>query len=312
MSFLSRPFRLRGMAWLGIAAMLQAAVTTPAGAEAGAPLRVLPAPIATPLFVTPVDPDTNGHGLAPDRVSLALGAALVGDYEGSSHYVLAPIAGASARLHGHLLLWHGNSLGIDLVPEYRNRRFKIIVAPMISLNLNRTQRSHDQQVALLPDRKLAVEGGGVIGFSRTGVLTSPEDMLTVQIAATHDLGNVHRSFILTPSVFYVAPISKAALISASASFDLVGAGYAQTYFGIDSADSAVSGLPGYRPGGGIKSAAIGVGALRSLRGDLRHGFAVGVLLNYERLLGAFARSPLVAVRGNPNQFIATLGMTYTF
>ena len=90
------------------------------------------------------------------------------------------------------------------------------------------------------------------------------------------------------------PLSKAALVTASASFDVVGAGYARYYYGIDAAGSLASGLPAYRPGGGISSAGLGLGGLVSLRGDLRKGFAVGGLVNvglYSTLVH-FAPPPL--------------------
>jgi outer membrane scaffolding protein for murein synthesis (MipA/OmpV family) len=237
---------------------------------------------------------------------------MTNDYEGSDHFTITPAAGAIATLHGHAIAWRGTSLGVDLVPEYRNQSSKFIVAPFVNLNPDRTRTPHDPVVALIPNRKLAVEGGGVVGFARTGILTSRFDSLTVQVSAAHDLGSVHRSFIVTPSVLYVAPLSKAALVAASASVDIVGAGYARYYFGIDSNASRASGLPLYRPGGGLKSADFGLLGAISLRGDLRKGFAVGAKFSYERLLDQFASSPLVAIRGNPNQFSAAMGLAYTF
>jgi outer membrane scaffolding protein for murein synthesis (MipA/OmpV family) len=294
------------------AAMFMMTPATPVFADVVAPVGILPTPIVVPPFVIPPDPNAGGEGLAPNRVLVAAGAAVVSDYEGSNHYSLTPIAGGSARVHGHAIVWNGNSVGFDLVPEYRNQTFKFIVAPYVDLNLNRVATPHDPVVALLPKLKLAVEGGGVIGFVRTGILTSKYDSLTVQVSAAHDLGSVHRSFVVTPSIGYVAPLSKAALVSAAASFDVAGAGYARYYFGIDSAESAASGLPLYRPGGGIKSANLGLGGALSLHGDLRKGFAVGMRLNYERLMGGFANSPIVAMQGNPNQFSATLGLAYIF
>jgi len=295
-----------------VAVMLMITAATPVFADAVAPVGILPTPIVIPPFVMPPDRNAVGEGLAADRVVVAAGAAVASDYEGSNHYSLTPIAGATARLHGHAIVWNGNSFGIDLVPEYRNQTFKLIVAPYVDLNLNRVGTPDDPIVALLPKAKLAVEGGGVIGFVRTGILTSKYDSLTVQVSAAHDLGTVHRSFVITPSIGYVAPLSKAALVSAGASLDVAGAGYARTYFGVDGAGSAASGLPIYRPGGGIKSVDLGLGGAVSLRGDLRKGFAVGARLNYERLLGDFADSPLVAMWGSPNQFSATLGLAYIF
>ena len=306
------PHNRRACAIAVVAALLMIHPSAPARANAATPVRLFPRSIIPPPFSLPPEADASGEGLAPDRISVAAGAAVASDYDGSDHYSLAPVAGATARLHGHLLVWHGNSLGVDLVPEYRQQKFKLILAPFVDLNPNRTGRAHDPIVALLPKRKLAVEGGAVVGFSKTGGLVSSRDQLTVQVAATHDLGGVHRSFVVSPSVSYMVPLSKAALISASASFDVVGSGYARSYFGIDSAGHTASGLPLYSPGGGVKSVSLGLDGVMSLHGNLAKGFAVGVLLNYERLLGDFARSPLVAMRGTPNQLSAALGLGYTF
>jgi len=35
-------------------------------------------------------------------------------------------------------------------------------------------------------------------------------------------------------------------------------------------------------------------------------------LSYSRELGNFSRSPIVSVRGNPNQYLATAGLAYSF
>lgn len=298
------------MRWLTAVALVMGG-TSPAVADVVVPPRILPAPIIVPPLVVP--PETGlGEGLAPDRLSVVAGIAVASDYEGSDHYVLGPVAGAMARVHGHAIAWQGTSLSIDLVPEYRNRRSKFIVAPFIGLNSDRTGKPSDPVVALIRKRKIAVEGGGVVGYARSGVLTSRMDSLTVQISGSFDLGSVHRSFVVTPSAVYLAPLSKAVMVAMSASVDIVGAGYARYYFGIDANAHAASGLPVYRPTGGLKSATIGLGGAVSLSGDLRQGFAVGALLNYERLLGAFADSPLVEMRGNPNQFSVALGVAYTF
>jgi outer membrane scaffolding protein for murein synthesis (MipA/OmpV family) len=286
--------------------------STSAFADGASSFRIFARPITPPTFNTSPYYDDNGEGPVPNRYSVAAGAALVSDYDGSDHYSLAPVGGADLRLHGHDVFWHGTSVGVDLVPEYRDHSFKWIFAPFLDVNLDRTTRPSDPVIARLPDLRPAVEGGAIVGFSKSGVLVPKYDRLTVQISASHDLGTVHHSFVLSPSVNYATPLSKAVIVTGTASFDVVGAGYARTYFGVDSTASATTGLPVYTPGGGVKSATLGLGGLVSLRGDLRRGFAIGGLLRYERLVGAFAESPLVASRGNPNQFGAVLGVAYTF
>ena len=294
---------------LGLATLAMMSPAAPAMADSSPSVRVFARPSMPPVITTEYG---SPEELASNRFTLALGGSMVSDYDGSDHYGVAPVAVAEARIHGHEIAWHGNSLSIDLIPEHSGQSLKFIFAPFIDANLDRTGRARDPVVRLLPKLRVAAEGGVAVGFSKSGIFVPSADRLTVQVSASHDLGSVHRSFVVSPSASYMMPLSKAMLVSASASMDFVGAGYARTYFGIDSAASAASGLPAYSPGGGIKSASFGLGGLVSLGGDLRKGFAVGGLLNYERLVGDAAGSPIVAMRGSPNQFSGALGVAYTF
>jgi len=123
---------------------------------------------------------------------------------------------------------------------------------------------------------------------------------------------VSKSFIVTPTAQYLTPLSEKALVGMSLSADVVGGRYARYYFGVGPKSSAASGLPIFTPSGGVKSATLGLMGAHALGHDLNHGFALAMLLNYERLFGDFGRSPLVAQRGSPNQFIGALGVGYTF
>lgn len=254
----------------------------------------------------------HANPMAPDRLTIAAGALVVPDYEGSDDYTITPAAGALARWHGHNISLHGTALSIDLVPERDGRTFKWIVAPLASLNFDRVSTPSDPVVGLIRKRKLELELGGTVGFTKTGVLTSAYDTLTVQISGSHDVGAVSKSFIITPTVQYVMPLSKAAVVGASLSADVVGGRYARYYFGIGPISSGLSGLPQYRPSGGLKSITAGLMGAVSLHGDITRGLAVGGLINFERLVGDFAATPLVATRGSANQFIAAIGLGYTF
>lgn len=98
------------------------------------------------------------------------------------------------------------------MPVSRKQALKFSVAPFVDLNLNRAGKPHDPIVALIRKRKKAVEGGIEVGFTRMGIFTSHADSLAVMISGAYDLRSVHRSFIVTPSAVYSAPLSKAALI----------------------------------------------------------------------------------------------------
>lgn len=84
--------------------------------------------------------------------------------------------------------------------------------------------------------------------------------------------------------------------------------FQRAYFGVTPAASLASGLPVYRPRGGIYGVAVASGLNYSLskRWGL-FGFA-----RYERLVGDAARSPIVRQFGSRNQLSSGIGLNYTF
>ena len=84
--------------------------------------------------------------------------------------------------------------------------------------------------------------------------------------------------------------------------------YQRAYYGVDAPAALASGLPAYRPGGGLYSVALASGA--SYQFDERWGvFGYG---RYERLIGDAAKSPIVRSVGSRNQLSGGLGLSYTF
>jgi outer membrane protein len=79
------------------------------------------------------------------------------------------------------------------------------------------------------------------------------------------------------------------------------------YFGIDAAQSLASGLPIFDAKGGVRSVGAGTQARYFWTPQLAtHGF-----VEYERLMGDAASSPLVAQRGTPDQLTIGFGATYS-
>jgi outer membrane protein len=84
--------------------------------------------------------------------------------------------------------------------------------------------------------------------------------------------------------------------------------YQRAYFGVDAAHSLASGLPVYRPGGGIHGVAVASGANFALNSRWGlFGYA-----RYERLVGDAAKSPIVREFGSRNQLSGGAGLNYTF
>ena len=84
--------------------------------------------------------------------------------------------------------------------------------------------------------------------------------------------------------------------------------YQRSYFGVSPAAALASGLPAYRPSGGIHGVAIASGV--SYQFNDRFGlFGYG---RYERLVGDAADSPIVREFGSRSQLSGGLGLSYTF
>lgn len=84
--------------------------------------------------------------------------------------------------------------------------------------------------------------------------------------------------------------------------------YQRAYFGVDAEAAVASGLPVYRPGGGLHAVALTSGL--SYQFSPRIGlFGFG---RYERLVGDAAKSPIIREFGSRNQLSGGLGLSYTF
>ncbi|CAN5388558.1 hypothetical protein BH10PSE14_BH10PSE14_36240 [soil metagenome] len=281
------------------------------------PLVAVPlAIIAQPAAAQDQSPPPRAEG-APadsnaDTLTIGAGAAYMPTYIGSNDYVLTPVVAARGQYHGISFFTRGAQLFVDLVPTPSGPTWDFAAGPVIAADLNRTGRVGDAQVRALGKRKIAIEAGGYVGIGKTGVVTSDYDSLSLRVSYIHDVGNVHGSYIVTPSIEYSTPLSKAVLVGLTVSADYAGAGYAHTYYDVDAAGALRSGLPVFAARKGWQDYTIGAITAFSLSGDLRHGFVLAAGAGYSRVKNDFAASPVTRIAGSPNQFYGALGLGYTF
>jgi len=84
--------------------------------------------------------------------------------------------------------------------------------------------------------------------------------------------------------------------------------FQRAFFGVGPEESLASGLPQYRPGGGIHAIGLASGMHYSLGGRWGlFGYA-----RYDRLIGDARKSPIIREIGSPNQFSAGVGVSHTF
>lgn len=251
-------------------------------------------------------------------LTIGVGAAYIPSYEGSDDYRVIPIAQARGTVHDFAFWTRGTSLYVDLIPNTADNGLDLEFGPVANVRLDRTggrKSIKDAQVRALGKLDTAIEVGGFVGIGKTGVITSDYDNLSARVAWTKDVGGAHDSYVITPAIEYVTPLSMTTFVGVALSADYVGKGYGRYYYDVDAAGSAASGLPVYAAAGddsGFKKVGLNLTAGKSLSGDLRRGWAIFALGGYSRLLGDYKRSPVVAIAGDSSQWIGAVGIGYTF
>ncbi len=251
--------------------------------------------------------DTNN-----DTLTIGAGGVIMPTYQGSNDYVLTPVVAARGQYKGVSFFTRGAQLFVDVVPSAPGPGWSVELGPVLAADLNRTGRIGDARVEALGKRKLALEAGGYAGITRTGVITSDYDTLSFRVSYIHDVGAVHRSYIVTPTLDYATPLSKSVLVGLTLSADYAGAGYADTYYSVDAPGALRSGLPVFAARKGWQDVTVGALAGFSLSGDLRHGAVLVVGAGYSRMQNDFAASPVTRIAGSPDQFYGAVGLGYTF
>ena len=269
------------------------------------------APAADP-GVGALQPGTDGAQYRRDTVTIALGGAWMPDYEGSNDYQLTPMGFAFGRIGGHAFGTRGTSVYVSAIANDPRGEVNFDFGPVANLRLDRSRSIHDARVAALGKIGPAVELGGFVAVTKNRVLHA-YDSLAARVAVTHDVTNTHDSLIVAPSIDYTTPLGIRTALNLSLNAEHVESRYAQTYFGVTPAGALRSGLPAYTAKGGWKNWRATMLLGQVLTGDLRNPHLSAFLgLSYARELGAFRRSPVVAIAGSPNQYVATAGLAYTF
>ncbi|AUW59498.1 MipA/OmpV family protein [Sphingobium sp. SCG-1] len=265
---------------------------------------------ATTAFAQDADADHS-------RLTIGVGAAMVPSYEGSDDYVVTPAAAVNGKVHDFAFWSRGTALYVDAIPNTNPNGWDFQLGPYASVNLDRTGRIKDRRVKALGELDTAIELGGFAGIGKTGVITSAYDTLNFTVAYGKDVADAHDSYVITPTLQYFTPLSTKAFVTTGVSAEYVGKGYGRYYFDITPAASASTGglLPAYSRAGqdsGFKNLTFNLGTGYSLSGDLRRGWTVFALGAYTKMLGDYKRSPVVSIAGDSDQWVAAVGIGYTF
>ena len=229
-------------------------------------------------------------------VSVGVEARAIPSYDGSSNALLLPFPLFSVRPAGTPAAFRsprdGFGFGIlDSGSFQAGASFKVKVP--------RTESS-DSDLRGLGDIGWTLEAGAFAQYW-------PADWLRTRVELRQGIGG-HHGLVSDLTADVVVPVTKQLTLSGGPRMTLATAAATSPYFGITPAQSAASGLPVYDAGGGLRS--IGAGA--QARYQWSPQWATHMFVEYERLSGAAANSPLVTQRGSRDQIQVGIGLTYSF
>jgi outer membrane scaffolding protein for murein synthesis (MipA/OmpV family) len=269
---------------------------------------------ATPVIAQPGPPAFGSGEEDRNRLTLGIGGGIAPEYEGASDYRFQPGGIIQGKVEGFDFQVRGPNIYVDLVRDAPDSKWNIIAGPVAQIRSDRSSLGDisDPRVALLGTRNTGVELGGYIGIGKKGFLIPPAS-LTFDLAFIHDVAGAHDSFILTPGIALASPVSRRTFARLGVSADYVGGDFGRTYFDVPAIAAPIPTLTGYATdGAGFKSIGSTLLLVHDLGGDNRTGWALFGLGGYKRLLGQYARSPIVRDAGDADQFLAVAGIAYSF
>jgi outer membrane protein len=233
--------------------------------------------------------------------TVGAGAGAAPDYEGSDDYQFVPLWNLRA---GNL--YHPKTYVQVIGPRLRSNflpsdHWRLGLAGQF---IRERDDVENNQVDDLEKVDPSVMLGAIGGYD---FFADPRQDLALELEARQDVAN-DNGFLATVRGVYNGRLSESWLLNGFVSSTWADEDYMSSYFGIDAADAARSGLDEFSADEGFKDVTFGGGV--SYR--LFDRWSVSAIATYARLIDDAADSPVVDDVGNENQFFAGALVNYTF
>lgn len=228
---------------------------------------------------------TFGEVLLPDETqfTLGIGPRYSPDYPGSDDYEVRPDFVFFARL-GKFLIFDNDGIRIDILGS---ERFKL--GPVVKLTGGRHEKSNPALTGL-GNIGPSLEVGGFVKLILSDKVSA---RLRYRQGVTGHDGDIV-DLELTTLLYRRGALSLAGGIRAN----WAGAKVMRRFFGIDAQQAARSGLPEFRLGSAVSNTRLNLSA----RWAFKKPWSLNGYVQYDRLLGRAADSPIVRDLGSPNGF----------
>lgn len=245
-----------------------------------------------PPFTLPFLPSPTGLW----TVTVGAGGELKPDFEGAKRYMPGAIPIFNIRRAGSPDTFRSprDSASLALF------EFGAFRAGPVGKFLPARTASRFAELNGLGDVKAAVELGGFAEYF-------PVDWFRTRAELRRGFGG-HDGVVADFSADLIVPLWTRFTWSAGPRFSLADNRATAPYFSINQMQALASGLPVFDAKGGAHA----VGAGTQLRYQITPRWETHAYVEYNRLLGGAAASPLVTLRGSPNQANVGIGVSYSF
>jgi outer membrane scaffolding protein for murein synthesis (MipA/OmpV family) len=248
--------------------------------------------LPAPPFELPALPSVSGTW----TVMVGLGGEYRPNFEGSKNSKFSPIPIFTIRRAGSADPFRAprDSASIALIDfgEFRTGPAAKYVPGRKSFNY--------AELNGLGDVNAAVELGGFVEYY-------PVDWFRMRSEIRQGIGG-HHGAVADFSADFIVPVIQQLTVSAGPRFTWESTQATAPYFGVNAVQAAASGLSIFDAKGGAHSAGFGT----QVKYRINPQWEVHSYIEYERLLGDAAKSPLVTTRGSVNQTTIGIGVSYAF
>jgi outer membrane protein len=230
-------------------------------------------------------------------ITIGVGGNFRPDFEGATRYLLSPTPIINMQRAGsgqQPFISPRDGAGIALFDSGSFR------AGPVGTFLSSRKASSDPALNGLHDVKNTVELGGFVEYF-------PVDWFRARAELRRGFGGSTGVFA-DLSADAIVPVWNSLTWSAGPRLSFANTRATAPFFSIDQTAAWASGLPLFNAKGGLHS----VGAGTQLRYQITPHWEVHSTIEYQRLTGDAAASPLVTQRGSPNQATFSIGASYSF
>ena len=230
----------------------------------------------------------------PRRVRVALGPQMVPSYPGSDELSLRPLIDISQARGDSPFAFEAADENIA-IPLVRTGGFSF--GPAANFEGSRRREEVD---APIDEVGTSIELGGFV-----------QAWLAPQLRAHAEVRqgvSGHRGLVSNINLDYVVRDGDRWLFSLGPRVSLSDGKYQRAYFSVDAREAAATGLPQFRPGGGVHA----VGASATGLYQLTERWGVYGYVKYDRLVDDAGDSPITRAFGSRDQLSGGVSLSFTF